>query len=204
MATILRPSEHVLDLTDPRTRRLGSCGRAPDGVTVEIHDDEGRPVRRGEPGEIVIRGETVMRGYWAAPDVSAEALRGGWFHSGDIAFQDDDGFIYIGDRMKDMIISGAINVYPREIEEVIYTHPGVLECAVIGLPDPEWGEAVTAIVAPRPGFAVSADDIVALCRTELAGYKKPRHVYFVDEIPRNPSGKVLKRVLRDRFTTSQA
>jgi fatty-acyl-CoA synthase len=192
MATVLRRAEHLAG-------RLASCGRPAPGVEVELVDDDGRPVATGELGEIVIRGPTLMAGYWQAPEVTAAAIRDGWFHSGDIAHRDADGFIYISDRKSDMIITGGINVYPKEIEEVIYRHPGVLECAVVGLPDPEWGEAVTAVVAPRPGARIDPDEVVELCRRELAGYKKPRQVVFVEEIPRNPSGKVLKRLLRERF-----
>jgi len=182
MATVLRPEEHIPE-------RLASCGRAAPGVEVRIVD-----------GEIAIRGETVMRGYWNAPEVTAEAIRDGWFLTGDLAEQDADGYFYLGDRKKDMIITGGINVYPREVEEVLFSHPAVSDCAVIGLPDPEWGEAVTAVVVANR--AVAADELIELCRRELAGYKKPRHVFFADEIPRNPSGKVLKRLLRDRYAAS--
>jgi acyl-CoA synthetase (AMP-forming)/AMP-acid ligase II len=196
MSTVLRRGEHV-------GARLASCGRAAPGVEVDLVDDDGRPVPPGQPGEIVIRGPTVMAGYWQAPEVTARAMAGGWFHSGDVAQRDADGYIYISDRKSDMIISGGINVYPKEIEEIIYRHPGVLECAVVGLPDREWGEAVTAFVAPRPGARVDADEVVELCRRELAGYKKPRRVVFVDEIPRNPSGKVLKRILREQFSRAE-
>jgi len=192
MATVLRREEHA-------GPRLASCGRATPGLEVELVDDEGRAVPTGQLGELVIRGPTLMSGYWQAPDVTARAVKAGWFHSGDIAHRDADGYIYISDRKTDMIITGGINVYPKEIEEVIYRHPGVLECAVVGLPDREWGEAVTAVVAPRPGARVDPDEVVELCRRELASYKKPRRVFFVDEIPRNPSGKVLKRVLREQL-----
>jgi acyl-CoA synthetase (AMP-forming)/AMP-acid ligase II len=168
-------------------------------VEVDLVDEAGEPVPAGQPGEIVIRGPTLMSGYWDAPETTARAIRRGWFYSGDVAHRDADGYIYISDRKSDMIITGGINVYPKEVEEVIYRHPGVLECAVVGLPDPEWGEAVTAVVAPRPGARVDPDELVDLCRRELAGYKKPRRVVFVDEIPRNPSGKVLKRVLREQL-----
>jgi acyl-CoA synthetase (AMP-forming)/AMP-acid ligase II len=192
MATVLRRDEH-------RGDRLASCGRAAPGVEVDLVDEEGQPVPVGQLGEIVIRGPTLMAGYWDAPEATARAIRLGWFYSGDVAHQDADGFIYISDRKSDMIITGGINVYPKEVEEVIYRHPGVLECAVVGLPDPEWGEAVTAVVAPKPGRRVDPDEVVELCRRALAGYKKPRRVVFVDEIPRNPSGKVLKRVLRQQL-----
>jgi acyl-CoA synthetase (AMP-forming)/AMP-acid ligase II len=197
MATVLRRHEHAL--VGPAAARLASCGRPAPGVEVRLVDDAGDEVGRDRPGEIVIRGPTVMDGYWNAPELTAEALRDGWFRSGDVARRDADGFVYICDRKKDMIITGGFNVYPKEVEEVIYAHPGVGDCAVVGLPDPEWGEAVTAFVAPKAGARLDADEIVELCRRELAGYKKPRRVVFVDEIPRNPSGKVLKRVLRDSY-----
>ncbi len=202
MATVMRRDEHVLTGSDESVAHLGSCGQPVSGVSIRLIDDAGKEVPRGELGEIVIQGTTVMGGYWDAPETTARALVDGWFHTGDIARQDSDGFIYISDRKSDMIISGAINIYPKEIEEVIYSHPAVSECAVIGIPDPEWGESVAAVIAPKEGMTVNPDEIVALCRRELAGYKKPRHVFMVDEIPRNSSGKVLKRVLRARFTTA--
>ena len=202
MATVLRPNEHSLSGKVEIVARLASCGRPVPGVAIRLVDEVGRDVEQGELGEIVIQGDTVMRGYWNAPDLTDRALDGGWFHSGDIARQDAEGYIFISDRKTDMIISGAINIFPKEIEEVIYSHPAVSECAVIGLPDPEWGEVVVAVIAPKVGMSVPAEEIVELCRQKLAGYKKPRHIYFVDEIPRNPSGKVLKRHLRTRFTTA--
>ena len=147
-------------------------------------------------GEVAIRGATVMRGYWEMPELTAEAMRGGWFHSGDLGYRDEEGFVFLGDRKKDMIISGGFNVFPREVEEVLYTHPAVFECAVIGVPHPEWGEAVEAVVALRDGRKASAGELLAFCRDRLSSFKRPRSIGFVDEIPRNPSGKVLKRVLR--------
>lgn len=201
MATCLRPHEHVLD--GPAAQRLASCGRPVDGVKIRVVDEGGRVVPVGERGEIVIRGPTLMRGYWNHTEATARAMRDGWFHTGDIAWRDSDGYLYITDRMNDMIISGGINVYPQEIEQVISTHPAVFEAAVIGLSDPEWGEAVTAVVALRPGTVATAAEIVEHCRQQLAGYKKPRIVHFVDEIPRNPSGKVLKRVLRETYASAR-
>jgi fatty-acyl-CoA synthase len=197
MATVLRRHEHAL--AGAAARRLASCGRPAQGVEVRLVDEAGQEVGTDRPGEIVIRGPTLMDGYWNADEATAEAIRGGWFHSGDVARRDADGFIYISDRKKDMIITGGFNVYPKEVEEIVFTHPSVADCAVVGLPDPEWGEAVTAFVAPKAGAALDPDEIVELCRRELAGYKKPRRVVLVDEIPRNPSGKALKRVLRDRY-----
>jgi long-chain acyl-CoA synthetase len=152
-------------------------------------------------GEIVIRAEQVLRGYWRNEEGTKAAFEGGWFHTGDMAKRDSEGFFYIVDRKKDMIITGGENVYSREVEEVVYTHPAVSEAAVIGLPDPTWGENVTAVVVLREGMTASEDEIIALCRDRLAGYKKPKKVLFVDEIPKNVSGKILKRELRDQFTS---
>jgi acyl-CoA synthetase (AMP-forming)/AMP-acid ligase II len=140
-----------------------------------------------------------MEGYWNAAGLTAEAISGGWFYSGDLASQDAEGFLYLRDRKKDLIITGGFNVYPNEVEEVIYTHAAVSECAVVGLPDPDWGEAVTAFVIPKRGATVDVADILGHCSRALAGFKKPKRVVLVDEIPRNPSGKVLRRVLRGRY-----
>lgn len=194
MATCLRPEEHVL--RGPGAGRLRSCGRPVEGVEVRIVNEAGDEVDEGEMGEVAIRGATVMRGYWEMPELTAEAMRGGWFHSGDLGYRDEEGFVFLGDRKKDMIISGGFNVFPREVEEVLYTHPAVFECAVIGVPHPEWGEAVEAVVALREGSRASAEELLAFCRDRLSSFKRPRAIGFVDEIPRNPSGKVLKRVLR--------
>ena len=157
-------------------------------------------VAAGEVGEIVVRGDQVMQGYWRNPTATAEAFAGGWFHTGDLARFDDDGFHYIVDRKKDMIITGGENVYSRQVEDVIYTHPGVVEVAVIGLPDEHWGENVCAVVVTEPGAPVTAAGIVQICRDNLAGYKKPKRVEFVDALPKNASGKVLKRELRAQFS----
>ncbi len=196
MATCLHPGEHVLK--GPGAKRLRSCGRAVEGVEVRIVNDAGEEVKEGEIGEVVIRGPTVMRGYWQMPGQTAEAMRGGWFHSGDLGYRDQAGFVFLCDRKKDMIISGGFNVFPREVEEVLYSHPAVLECAVIGVPHPEWGEAVEALVALKEGMSPSAEELLAFCRHRLSSFKRPRSIGFVEEIPRNPSGKVLKRVLRRR------
>ena len=197
MATNLRREEH--ELAGPKSARLASCGRPVDGVEIRLVDEAGRTVVTGDVGEVEIKGPTVMRGYWEMPDLTADAVRDGWFRSGDLAYADDDGFIYLTDRKKDMIITGGFNVYPKEVEEVLYTHPAVFECAVIGVPDPEWGEAVTAVVALRTGAIASEGELLAFCRDRLTRFKRPKSIEFTAEIPRNPSGKVLKRVLRQEF-----
>jgi long-chain acyl-CoA synthetase len=155
------------------------------------------PAGRDYVGEILIRGHNVMKGYLGRPEATAEALRGGWLHSGDLGYVDEDGFYFIVDRAKDLVIRGGYNVYPREIEEVLYTHPAVLEAAVIGKPDERLGEEVVAVVARRPGASVSAEEIIAYTRERLAAYKYPREVRFMTELPKGPSGKILKAALRD-------
>jgi long-chain acyl-CoA synthetase len=145
----------------------------------------------------LIRGHNVMKGYLGRPEATAEALRGGWLHSGDLGYMDSDGFYFIVDRAKDLVIRGGYNVYPREIEEVLYAHPDIVEAAVIGKPDERLGEEVVAVVVPRPGSELSADDVIAYTRERLAAYKYPREIRFMTELPKGPSGKILKSALRD-------
>lgn len=185
-------SFNVLD----RPRRPGSIGYPVWGVEMAIFDDQDRPLPDGQPGEIVIRGHNVMKGYWKRPDATKDALRNGWFHSGDIGVRDADGCYTIVDRKKDMIIRGGFNVYPREIEEVLYAHPAVVEAAVIGVVHPSHGEEVKAVVALRPGEHATADQIIEYCKARLAAYKYPRIVEFRDTLPKGPTGKILKRELR--------
>ncbi len=170
-------------------------------AAVRVVDDYMNELPPGQVGEIIVKGEQVMQGYWNRPEATDEAFQGGWFHTGDMARRDEEGYFYIVDRKKDMIITGGENVYSREVEEVLYAHPGVSEAAVIGLPDATWGERVTAVVTRRAGADVTEADIISLCRDRLAGFKTPRRVEFVDELPKNVSGKILKRELRDRFGT---
>src|SRR5262249_26559407 len=158
----------------------------------------------GDVGEVLIRSPSVIREYWRAPEATREAIRDGWFYTGDLGYRDDDAFLFIVDRKKDMIITGGVNVYPKEVEEVLFAHPSVLEAAVIGLPDETWGEAVTAVVVTRPGCELTEDELLEHCRGALAGYKKPRAVKFAAELPRNPSGKILKRELRATYGARQA
>ncbi|WP_304309154.1 long-chain fatty acid--CoA ligase [Pseudacidovorax intermedius] len=173
-----------------------AAGRASYGVDVRIVDVEGREVPRGTPGEIAVRGAQVMLGYWKRPDDTAAVLRDGWMHTGDGAWMDEDGFIYIVDRVKDMIISGGENIYSREVENAVHAHPAVRECAVIGIPDEKWGEAVLAVVALKAGHAVTEQELIDHCHTLIANYKCPRRVAFCEALPLSGAGKIMKNVLR--------
>jgi len=177
-----------------RERKPGSIGTPIEGVEMKVVDEDGNEVAQGEPGEILIRGHNVMKGYWNRPEANEEAIsEGGWFHSGDMATVDEDGYFFIVDRKKDLIIRGGYNVYPREIEEVIYEHPAIREVAVLGVPHDELGEEVGAAVALKDGEECSAGDLREHCKEQLAAYKYPREVWFVDELPKGPTGKILKR-----------
>ena len=178
---------------------LQAAGKPGALAEVRIVDEAGNDCPPGEPGEIVVRGDQVLSGYWNRPEATREAFRGGWFHTGDVARRDDEGFVYIVDRKKDMIVSGAENVYPREVEEVLFRHPAIAEAAVFGVADEHWGERVAAAVVAARGATLDTVELDAFCRAELAGYKRPRVWHVVEEIPKNVSGKVLRRALRDRF-----
>jgi long-chain acyl-CoA synthetase len=173
--------------------RAGSIGLPIDGVEMRVVDAEGSDVPAGEVGEIAIRGDNVMKGYRGRPEATAQAIKDGWFHSGDMARVDEDGFFFIVDRKKDLIIRGGFNVYPREIEEVLYEHPAVLEAAVIGLPHPTHGEEVGAAVVLRPGAEGTADELRDYVKERVAAYKYPRKVWLADALPKGPTGKILKR-----------
>ena len=176
-----------------RERKPGSIGTPIRGVEMKVVDDAGNELPPGEVGEIAIRGHNVMKGYWNRPDATAEVLKDGWLLTGDLARMDEDGYFFIVDRKKEMIIRGGFNVYPREIEEVLYEHPAVLEAAVIGVPDEALGEEVAAAVVLRPGHDASADEIRGFVKDRVAAYKYPRHVWFTDELPKGSTGKILKR-----------
>lgn len=178
--------------------KLGSVGRPCLHLELDIWDDHGRSVPAAERGEIVLRGPKVFTGYWRDPEATAKAFAGGWFHTGDIGVRDDDGYLFIVDRLKDMIVSGGENIAGSEVERVLYEHEAVLEAAAVGRLDERWGEVPVAFVALRPGAATTADEPVEHCRARLARYKVPKDVMFIDALPRNPSGKVLKRELRTR------
>jgi feruloyl-CoA synthase len=164
-----------------------------------VVDDNDEDVPPGRVGELVLRGETIMKEYYKNPKATAETMRNGWLHTGDLAVKDEDGYITLVDRKKDMIISGGENVYSVEVEQVLYTHPQVLEAAVIGVPHEVWGEMVAAVIVPKPGEVIDREELQSFCRKSLAGYKIPRAIFFVDQLPRNASGKVLKYQLRETF-----
>ncbi|WP_372656908.1 AMP-binding protein [Hydrogenophaga sp.] len=189
---------HLTDQHHPRhVQRLSSVGVAQSGVEIRIADGDGVPLPNGESGEILVRGDAVMAGYWGRPEDTAQTLRGGWLHTGDIGALDGDGFLSLKDRSKDLIISGGSNIYPREVEEVLLQHPGVREVAVVGRPHSEWGEEVLAYVVPKPGHTLDPAELDALCLTHIARFKRPRQYLVLDELPKNHYGKVLKTALRD-------
>jgi long-chain acyl-CoA synthetase len=191
--TGLQDQEHV-------DGRLLSCGRPCPGVDIQVTDESGKPVDTGKPGELVARGANVMRGYWNNPEETALAFQNGMFRTGDIGYQDTDGYYYILDRSKDMIVTGGENVYSGEVEAVIYEHPAVREAAVFGIPDAQWGELVMACVVLKAREALSADDLISYCRRFLANYKVPRRIEFSEtELPKSGSGKILKRALREHL-----
>ena len=179
-------------------RKVLSIGKPIWGVEVRVVDEQDKPLPPGSEniGEIVIRGHNVMKGYYGNLAATAEAFRGGWFHTGDLAYADEDGYLFIVDRKKDLVIRGGYNVYPREIEEVLFGHPAVAEAAVVGKADPKLGEEILAFVVPKPGAEADPDDIMAYCRERLAAYKYPREVRIADDLPKGPTGKILKRELR--------
>lgn len=194
------PNITILRATD--SFRKQACVGLPVPFTeVRIVDDRDQDVPRGEVGELICQGPNIMKGYYKDPQATREALKGGWLHTGDVARMDEEGFVYIVDRKKDLIISGGENIYPREIEEVLFRHPKISDAAVIGIPDPVWGEAVRAFIVPREGETIGEEEIVEFCKRHLASYKKPKSVKFVESIPRNPSGKVLKTLLRTQETS---
>jgi long-chain acyl-CoA synthetase len=203
MLTVLEGKYHVR--TGPNAGRLRAAGRAISCIELKIVDENDHEVPRGTVGEVIARGPNIMQGYWGMPEQTATTLRGGWLHTGDAAYMDSDGFIYISDRLKDMIISGGENVYSTEVENAIYQHPSVAQCAVIGVPDEKWGERVHAIIVPKPGASRAADEVIALCRQLIADFKCPRSVEFRDDpLPLSGAGKVLKTELRKPYWENRA
>lgn len=197
----LAPELHT---ADPSVRHMASAGRSIPTAEITIRDEEDREVPPGTVGEICVRGPTVMLGYWNRPEETAHALRNGWLHTGDAGMMDEEGFVYVVDRVKDIIITGGENVYSTEVENVLARHPAVQFCAVIGVPDPEWGERVHAVLVLHEGQSASEAEFKALCKAEIAGFKCPRSFEFRSEMPLSPAGKILKRELRESFWQGQS
>ncbi|MEG9861533.1 MAG: long-chain-fatty-acid--CoA ligase [Parvularculales bacterium] len=190
-ATFLPPEDH-----DPARGKLRSCGKVSPGIEIRTVDEDGKTTGVDEVGEIVLRAKCVMKGYWNRPDATKDAIRDGWFYTGDAGYFDDDGYLYIHDRVKDMIVSGGENIYPAEVENALFSHPSIADVAVVGVPDEKWGEAVKAFVVLKPEESATEADIIEFARTHIAGYKIPKSIDFVEMLPRNPTGKVLRRELR--------
>jgi long-chain acyl-CoA synthetase len=182
-------------------RKFLSIGKPIWGVEMRIHDENDRPLPPGKEnvGEIVIRGHNVMKGYFKKPEATAEVMKGGWFHSGDMGYVDEEGYFFIVDRKKELIIRGGFNVYPREVEEVLYAHPAVQEAAVIGVPDEKFGEEVKAVVSLKAGQSVTEEELIGWTKERVAAYKYPRSVQFVDTLPKGPTGKILKKELKQQL-----
>jgi acyl-CoA synthetase (AMP-forming)/AMP-acid ligase II len=191
LITKLAPEDHA-----PERNKLRSCGKPVDGSVVKIVDTEGNTLPIGEVGEILLQSDWILKGYWKKPEETEEVKAGGWYHTGDAASLDKEGFLYIKDRVKDMIITGGENVFPAEVENALHSHAEITDVAVIGIPDDKWGEAIKAVIVRKPGSSLSEADIIDYARTRIAGFKVPKSIDFIDELPRNPSGKILRRVLR--------
>lgn len=204
VCTIMTAQEHEVADDPARVHRLASCGRATLLTPVAIMDDEGKLLPRGSRGEVVVRGNLVMQGYYNNPQATEQVSQHGWHHTGDIGLIDDDGYVYIVDRKKDMVISGGFNIYPGEIEQLIWSHPGVQDCAVIGVPDEKWGEAVKAIIEPLPGASIDADEVIAYCKAQLGSIKAPKSVEIWDSLPRTPTGKVSKKDIREIYWAGES
>ena len=200
----LRPSDHFVEGRVAGDERLSACGRPSVLNALAIMDDQRRHLPQGSSGEICVRGDIVMKGYYKQPEKTAEAIVDGWLHTGDVGHLDREGYLHITDRKKDVIISGGFNVYPSETEQVIWTHPAVLDCAVIGVPDEQWGEAVKAVVELKPGAQVSAEALIAFCKERLGSVKAPKSVDFTAALPRSPVGKILKKDLREPYWAGTA
>jgi len=199
LLTVLTHEDHLV--TDEKSeRRLASCGKPVKGVDVRVVNEDGADVKPGSVGEIIARGPNIMKGYWMRPEDTEDTVRNGWLHTGDLATVDEEGYIYLVDRKKDMIVTGGENVYSTEVEAVLYAHPAVKEAAVIPIPDPDWGEAVHACIAVRDGKRVTAEELEEFCRERMANYKVPRSIEFIEnELPKGGTGKILKKQLRERY-----
>jgi len=198
--TMLPKKQHsVLDRPPEEQKTLGSAGFPHIGVHVRIVDKDGNDVEPGEVGELIVRSKATMQEWWHKPDETRETIVDGWVHTGDLGRYDEKGYIYIVDRKKDMIVSGGENVFPREIEEIIYRHPSVQEAAVFGIPGPYWVEKVHAVVVLKKGATLTEQELIDFCKQRLARFKAPKSVEFVDVLPKNPAGKILKREMREKY-----
>jgi long-chain acyl-CoA synthetase len=197
-------SHNVLDKPPEEQQMLASCGQPCHWVHARIVDNQNNDVEPHIVGDIIVRSKSVMVGYWKRPEMTEEAIVDGWLYTGDMGYYDEKGYIYLVDRKKDLVITGGENVYPREVEEVLYRHPAVLECAVIGVPDEKWVERVHAVIVLKEGCTAHSDEIINFCKDSLARYKAPRSVEFMEALPKNPQGKILKRELRDRCRLPRA
>ena len=194
-----REDHNVLDRPEAEQKKLSSAGRPDIGVQVRIVDEKDNDLKSSEVGEIIVKSNHTMVEYWHKPEDTKANVINGWLHTGDMGYYDDEGYIYIADRKKDMIISGGENIYPREVEEILYQHPAVLEATVIGIPDPYWVERVHAVVVTKKGASITAEELIAFCKKHIAAYKAPKSVEFVAALPKNAAGKILKRELREKY-----
>ena len=192
--TIMMPEDH-----DPKKGKLRSCGKALKGVELKVVDENGNDLKTGEIGEVISKSDLNMKGYWNKPDATKESIVDGWFYSGDAGFFDDEGYLFIHDRVKDMIVSGGENIYPAEVENALMSHKEILDAAAVGIPDDKWGESVIGFVVVGESTTLSEDAIISYVRTQIAAYKCPKSIKFINELPRNPSGKILRRELRDPY-----
>jgi len=197
--THLPKHEHIYQHDPDCERRLASVGREYPGVEIKVVDENGKECATGEVGEVITRSDLVMKGYWNRPEQTAEVLKDGWLYTGDLGYRDEKGYLYLMDRKHGKIITGGLNVYPREVEEVLARHEAVAEVSVFGLPDPKWGEAVTAAVTLRSGKTAAEKELIDFCKSRLASYKTPKKVHFLERLPKNPYGKILTRELKERF-----
>jgi acyl-CoA synthetase (AMP-forming)/AMP-acid ligase II len=195
----LSPQDHVVKGPPDKVKRSRAAGRAIVNYELRVVDDQGEDVPSGEVGEIVVKGPTMSNGFWDKPDETANLIRNGWLHTGDLAYMDEDGYVYVVERKKDVIISGGKNIYCPEVESVLYSHPAILEATVFGIPDDYWGEAVKAAVVLKPGNEVSEEELIEFVSRNISSYKKPKSIDFLEELPKNNNGKIVKRVLRDQY-----
>lgn len=203
-ASMLFPWEHRLDGTAQEIRRISSAGRPAYMADLRIVNRDGKDIQAGEIGEIIHKGDHVFNGYWQNPKATEDAFKDGWFYSGDMGTFDEDGYIYFMDRKNDMIITGGYNVWPSEVENILYRHPAVLEAAVVAVPDDKWGEAIKAVVVLKPGAAAVESDIIAFCKDHVARYKAPKSVDFMNELPKNSAGKIMRKLVREPYWKGQA